>query len=215
MASATSLDRMPPVDRLEDAPIAIMAGHLAEGLELDRETGPDGLRSIVLALDERRPIEVAAPRDLRRVAGLVVDVAVLGADPATGHPADELLGLDLDLERVVDPAAVLGQGPVERLGLGLGAREAVEDDAGARVGLGQPGEEHPDGDVVGDELAALHEAAGLQADRRARPDGGSEQVAGRDVGDGQSLGEDGRLGALAGARGAEQDQEGATRMKPS
>ena len=82
------------------------------------------------------------------------------------------------------------------------------------VRLGQPVEEHLDRDRVGHELAALHVAPGLEADRRAVVDGGPEQVAGRDVGEAESRREDRRLGALAGAGGAEQDQEG-HRMKPS
>ena len=77
-----------------------------------------------------------------------------------------------------------------------------------RVRLGQPVEEHPDRDVVRDELAALHEPASLEADRRALADGGPEEISGGDVRDAEPLGQDRRLGALAGAGGAEQDQEG-------
>ena len=94
--------------------------------------------------------------------------------------------------------AVLGQRPVEGIGLGRGPGEAIEHDSGSGVGLGEAIEEHPDGDVVGDELAAFHEPARFKTDRRALPDRGAEQVAGRDVGDAESVGQDLRLGALAG-----------------
>ena len=82
------------------------------------------------------------------------------------------------------------------------------------VRLGQPVEEHLDGDRVGHELAALHVPAGLEADRGALEDGGPEEITGGDVGEAESIREDRRLGTLAGAGGAEQDQEG-HRMKPS
>ena len=69
------------------------------------------------------------------------------------------------------------------------------------IRLAEPVEQHPDRDLVGHELAALHVAAGLEADRRAFLDGRPEQVAGGDVGHAQPFGEDRGLGALAGARG--------------
>ena len=49
------------------------------------------------------------------------------------------------------------------------------------VALGEPVQQHPDGDVVGHELAAVHVAARLQADRRSVADGRPEQVSRRDV----------------------------------
>ena len=191
-----------------------MIGHLAHRAELLLEARPDGLDPVVLTLDERRAVEIAHARHLGRMGLLVVDVAVGLADPAARHPPDELIGRDIDLERLVDPGAVLVEGTVEGRRLGGRAREAVEDDTVAGVGLGQPVEEHPDRDVVGDQLAALHVSARLETDRAAFPDGRPEQVAGRDVRDGKPLGQDRRLGALAGAGGAQQDQEG-HRMNPS
>ncbi len=53
----------------------------------------------------------------------------------------------------------------------------------------QPGQQHPDRDVVGHELAALHVAPRLEPDRGAVRDGGPEQVAGRDVRDAEPAGE--------------------------
>ena len=53
--------------------------------------------------------------------------------------------------------------------LGLGPREAVEDRAIARVGLAEPVEEHPDRQVVGHELAAIHVLSWLRG-RAAVPD---------------------------------------------
>ena len=113
---------------------------------------------------------------------------------------DELVGGDVDLDGELDLAALLAQDVVEGLGLGAVAREAVEDDALRRIALGEPVQEHPDGDVVGHELAAVHVAARLQPDRRAVADGGPEQVARRDVRQPEVPREGRRLGPLAGAR---------------
>jgi hypothetical protein len=57
---------------------------------------------------------------------------------------------------------------------------------------------------------------GSEAKRRAFADGGSEQVAGGDVGQAEPLGEDLGLRPLPGARGAEEDDYVPDqRMKPS
>ena len=51
---------------------------------------------------------------------------------------DQLLLVDLDVERPATCAPRLAEHLVERLGLRTRAREAVEDDAAARLRLGQP-----------------------------------------------------------------------------
>ena len=55
----------------------------------------------------RDPSRSHMPGHLGRVGLLVVDVPVRLADPAARHPPHELVGRDLDLERLVDPRAVL------------------------------------------------------------------------------------------------------------
>ena len=63
----------------------------------------------------------------------------------------------------------LAEDPVELLGLVLGAREAVEDEAVLDLGrVREPLLDHLDDDVVGDELAAVHVLLGLRA-RPGRP----------------------------------------------
>ena len=85
------------------------------------------------------------------------------------EPADELLGGHVDehgaRRRRRSRAA---SARVERLGLGTRPREAVEDRPGGRVGPAEAVEEQADRDLVGHELAALHVALRLEAERRAR-----------------------------------------------
>ena len=59
--------------------------------------------------------------------------------------------------------------------------------------------------VVGDELARLHDGLGLEPERRALAHGGPQDVARRDGGDPQALREELRLSALAAARRPEED----------
>ena len=53
------------------------------------------------------------------------------------------------------------------LGLGDGAREAVEQEPGLGVGLGQPVLDHGHGDLVGNEVAGVHVGLGLLARARS------------------------------------------------
>ena len=144
----------------------------------------------------------------RRIRRLVVDVALVAADPAAGHAADDLVRGHVDVDREVDLLLAVGERVVERLRLRPVAREAVEDRARGGVGLVEPAEQHADRDVVGDQLTALHEPARLETDRRAVPDGGPEQVAGGHVRDPELLGQQRRLRPLAGARRPEQHEDG-------
>ena len=87
-------------------------------------------------------------------------------------------------------------GVVERLRLDARSREAVEDRTARRIGRAQPVEEDADDGVVGDELAAAHEAIGLATERRARGDGRPQEVPRGEHGHAEMAGEDGRLGSL-------------------
>jgi len=112
------------------------------------------------------------------------------------------------------------------LGLGNGAREAVEDEAVLAGGLGQVVLDQVYNKFVGDELAGLHKLVGLLAQRRARLDGRAKHVTSGQMANWLSLmrkehtptlshngtsklfHELGSLGALARARRAHEDDAG-------
>ncbi len=213
-ASVTAVGRGTTVDGPQLAEIAVVGDDVGQRAELLGQPRPDRLDPIVLALVERTAVDVADARRARRVADVVVDVAGGPADPAAGHPTDELVGGDLDDDRPVDQATAFGEGLVEGLGLVAVAGETVEDRPALGVAAAESLEEHGDGDLVGDELAALHVTGRLAADGRAVADGRPEQVAGRHVRYAEPRREDRRLGALSGAGGAEEDHHG-HRMNPS
>ncbi len=78
-----------------------------------------------------------------------------------------------------------GQQLAQRLGLRDVAREAVEQEAALRVILQQPGLDHGDGDLVRDQVTAIHERLGLAAEFGAGADVVPEDVACRDLRDRQ------------------------------
>ena len=78
------------------------------------------------------------------------------------------------------PAAV-GEHVVQRLGLRHRAGEPVEQEALARVRLGQPLADHVDGDVVGDQVPTVHVALGLEPEGRPLAHVAAEDVARRDL----------------------------------
>ena len=140
-----------------------------------------------------------------RAEDLVVGVPGRAADPPPGHAPDQLLGRDVDQDGGRDPRAAPGERLVERRGLDRRAREAVEDDARGRVGPAEPLQEEPDRDLVGDELPRVHVATRLHAQGCPVAHGGPEEVPGGDHRDPEPFREQRGLGALPGARGAEQD----------
>ena len=129
----------------------------------------DDLRLVVVALDEPRAVDVAAALVLGRVELDVVDVAGLDAHAPAGDAAHELLVGHVDQQHRGDAAAEPVERLAERVGLRARAREAVEDEAVARVVGADAVDDQVDHELVGHELAGVHEALRLQARARCRP----------------------------------------------
>ncbi len=142
-------------------------------------------------------VEVADSLLLGRVELDVEDVAALGAGAPPTEPADDLVVGDVDQQHRVDDPAQLRQLGVECLGLGHGARKAVEDEAVERLRGVDPLDDHADDHLVGDQVAAIHvllrgpAQLGLVAHR------GTEDVAGGVVGQAQVFLQPLALGALS------------------
>lgn len=84
-------------------------------------------------------------------------------------------------------------------------REAIEDDTRGRVRAAEPLEQESHNDLVGDELPRVHVPTRFHAQGGPVPHGGPEQVPGGNHRESEPIREEGRLGALPGAGGAEQD----------
>ena len=94
----------------------------------------------------------------------------------------------------------------ERAGLLDRAREAVEQEPVAGVIVGESLDDHPDDDLIGNQLALVHVLLGEQPELAAGLARGAQDVAGRDVRQAEVLGQQRGLGALAGAGRTQQDQ---------
>jgi hypothetical protein len=129
------------------------------------------------------------------------------AKPAPGEPQEQLVGRHVDEQGRLDRRPALRQGPVERLGLGAGTREAVEDHAPGGIGRPESLQQHPHGDLVRDERTPVHVLPGLGSERRSGADRGAEEVAGGHPGKPQVAGKDMGLGTLPGPGRTEQDED--------
>ena len=128
---------------------------------------------------------------------------------------DDLVRVGDELHDGAELATGLGEDAVEFGDLVSGARVAVEQEAVGGVRLVQPVLHDRVGERVGHVAAGRHDRLDLQAQLRAFLDVGAEDVTGRDGGDAQRVGEDGRLRSLACSRRADDQQACAHRRSPS
>src|SRR6185503_15682882 len=138
------VDRLEAIDATQDPGRGVVVDDFPEARQLEVEARADRLGLVIVALVERRAIDVAGPRLTRRVARLVVHVTRFAAEPTARHAAEDLLVRDLDERCEVDSLVALGQGVVERLRLRAVAWEPVEDRAVRSIRLREPVEQHPD-----------------------------------------------------------------------
>src|SRR6266508_1216563 len=117
---------------------------------------------------------------------------------------DALVHLELD-DRV-ELEALLLEHAIKRVRLRHRAREAIEDEAVARIGLVDALGDDRYHHVVGHELAARHHLLGAQPNRGARLDRGAQHVTGRKLQQTMLGDEPLRLSTFAGPRRAEQHQ---------
>mmetsp|Transcript_33674 Transcript_33674/g.72842 ORF Transcript_33674/g.72842 Transcript_33674/m.72842 type:complete len:317 (-) Transcript_33674:76-1026(-) len=171
-----------------------------------RQAGLDGLGVVILSLDQGLAREVVQSRRLGRRELLVVGPAAARVDPATRHTLNQELIGDLEAEDLVDLDASGGEHLVELLRLRDGSWEAVEDEAGAALGLLDGVADDADDEVVRDERARLHGGLGLHAERGLRRHGRAEHVARRQVAQAVVLLDRGGLRSLAASRGADKDE---------
>jgi len=135
----------------------------------------------------------------------VEDRAAPVAHPSAGQPPDELLVCHFHVDDRRSLQAHICQCRIQCFGLRNRPREAVEQKALATVRLGQALAHDADHEFIGNQLAGVHELLGLQAQRRALANGGTQHIAGGDVRHGKPANEELGLSALPRSRRAKQD----------
>lgn len=197
----------PTVEATQQAALLVVGDQRRRLAMVDLESTPDRLFAVIVALDESGAVLIAHPLMLWRVELDVVDVGrVLDADPAPGEPAYDLIVVDVDHEHRAETPALSLERPVKRVRLALVAGKAVEEEPFAGVWLINAIDDHLDDDRVGNELAAIHVPLGGEPKLASGDDLSAQHVAGGDVGEGEVCMQTLRLGALACARRAKQNE---------
>src|SRR3954447_7214916 len=194
------------VDAHEDAGLGVVAHQRRRLLVVDLEPVTDGLRLVVVPLEQLATADVTDTLHRPRVEVQVPDVPAAAAGTPAGQPPDHLVVVDHQLENHVERRPAVEQQVVERLGLGDVAREAVEQEPLAGVVVLQPRQDHPDRDLVRDEVAGVHELLRLLAELGALADVGAEDVPGRDLRDPEVCGDEWGLRPLSRSGGPDEAQ---------
>lgn len=117
------------VNGLPDARVLVVADDGRRLLVVGLETLAQRLGVVVTALHQRLARDVVLHVVLGRVEDAVVGTAGSRVDETARDARDEKGVVDLELDRVLQGQVALAEHGVETLGLGDGAREAVEDEA--------------------------------------------------------------------------------------
>src|SRR6195952_5230760 len=176
---------------------------LGDLVDLTHAVDLDEQAAVTVDLDQRLGLlEVELLTAADDVLGVVGATVGLGTRE---QALDELLAVDGEHDHGVEGVTSVLDHPVELLHLRERARVAVEQEPRLGVGLVDAVAHHQVGDLVGDVLAGVHVLLGLAAELGALGAGGAEDVTGRDRRNAGVVGDDRGLGALAGPRGAHQD----------
>src|SRR5215468_4006877 len=178
-------DRRHAIDRAQHALKLVIRGERRGLIAVGQEPPPQHLRIVVGA-------QRLAPR--LRLRDPLLDA----------FEQDALVHLELD--DGVELEALLLEHAIERVRLRHRARETVQDEAPARIGLLDARGDDRHHHVVGHEFAARHHLAGAHAERRAGLGRGAQHLTGRKLHQTMLGDEPLRLRAFAGPRRAEQYQ---------
>src|SRR5690606_33061171 len=158
---------------------------------VDLQTLAYGLFLVVLTLDQLFTGHIVLAGLLRRIVFQVVG--------ATGTAADDLLVVHGNFQNVIDLDACVHQ----CLGLGNGARKAVQQEAVGAIILSNTLVDQTNDQLVGDQAAGIHHFLDLLAQFGTGLDCGTQHVAGGDLRNIEPLADELGLCALARAGGTQ------------
>ena len=194
----------------EHAAVAVVLDDRHRLLFVQLQAPVDRFLGVVVTLHDPAPARVARPVDLGRKIHVVHPLAALAHAPA-GEPVEHDVTRHVEIDGQVERVA--HDHPVELLGLVQGPRKPVEDESVAeRAARREALLDHADHDLVGHELAAVHEALRLEAERGSLRRLGAEDLARREMGHPVVVAETRGLSPLTGTLLAEQHQ---ARQRPS
>ena len=121
---------------------------------------------------------------------------------ATAHALDDGIERDVKFQHIVE----LDAGGLHRVGLRNGARKSIEQKTLRAVRLGNSLFDQINNEVVDHQAAGVHDFFGFDAQRRTSLDRSPKHVAGGNLRNAVFLADEGRLGPLARAWRAQQNQ---------
>ena len=130
----------------------------------------------------------------------MVGAAALGAHTAAGQAVDDDIVGRINIERHIDMGNL-----IQRFRLSDGAREAIQNIAMLAIRLGQTFLDHGNDHLIGNQLALVNIALGVQTRGGLLADCTAEHIAGGNLRDAQLLHQSLRMRALAGAGGAQEN----------
>ena len=155
------------------------------------------LSRVILAVHEILSRDVVFSWDFGRVEGQMVGASAFRVDPTPFDSFPEGFLIDFELKHFVDVHLLRGEHLIKLFGLGYGPREAVKKDATFALGVAQVVLDQSDDELVGDELATLHDSVSLLAKLSSSSDGITEHVSCRQVANAEVVFDFGALGTLA------------------
>src|SRR5699024_1467980 len=191
------------------APFRIVVHQRARLLLVDRQALPDGVFTVVVALDERLSGDVVRISYLGRIEDSVIAAAAGRMNTSAAHALDDVFLGHTDFNDKIHGNAGLLQG----FGLRYGAWEAIKQVAILAVWLLEAIFDQADDDVIGYQLAGIHDLLGLQSQWRLFLDGSAQHVACCYLRNIELLRNVACLGAFSGPRWAEKYQSHAVLLK--
>ena len=120
---------------------------------------------------------ITEPLNQRLFERVVIAGAALGASKTPGDPFHKEVIVDRDFHHPVNLPLPLDEQRIQHLGLAGGTRYAIKDHTTATLEGIDPLADHRHDDIVGHELAGIHDGLGLAADLGALADGLAQHVA--------------------------------------
>ncbi|MCY1178554.1 hypothetical protein D9M73_189080 [compost metagenome] len=168
---------------------------------IDRQAMTHGFFGVVFTLYQRLAGFVVLAFNLRRIVDHVVNAARTFVNAATGNTLNDFFVGDGDFNHSIQLDTSSHQG----FSLRNGAWETVEQETVGTVRLGDAVLDQVDDQLVGNQLASVHDRLGFQAQRGAGLDSGAQHVASGDLRNGEFFGDELCLSTFTGPGSSQQN----------
>jgi len=153
--------------------LLVILDQWARLLVIDSQALPNRLLPVIFSLNQRFTGHIVFASFYWRGIIDVVNTSGSRVTAASGHSRYDVLVVDLNFDNRINYHTSVLQG----IGLGNRARKPVEEKSLGTVRLCNPFTHKADNDVIGHQLASIHNGFGGASKLRTSLDGGSEHIA--------------------------------------